>query len=46
MCDHKQAGGIGFKDLKTFNDALLAKQGYRIMQEQYISQQSLFWIQN
>lgn len=32
MCVHKQARGIGFKDLRTFNAALLAKESGRIMQ--------------
>lgn len=32
LCQRKSEGELGFKDLKVFNLALLAKQGWRFIQ--------------
>lgn len=35
MCEPKHPRGIGFKDLRFFNDALLAKQGWDMIHPLY-----------
>ena len=42
MCEAKGNGGMGFKELQIFNEALLAKQGWRIMIEEDSSLHRVF----
>ncbi|KAF5442809.1 hypothetical protein F2P56_035427 [Juglans regia] len=42
MCATKKEGGMRFKNLRIFNDALLAKQGWRIMSNTNSLLHSLF----
>lgn len=51
MCKSKFNGGLNFKDLKAFNLAFLAKQGWRVIQNQDLyctnsTKQSTFLVNN